>query len=161
MNDFTDLFYTLFSIVIFSFLLLQANSLILRNESAALEHEYEKTAITLAQSIIEEAKAKPFDSDMNAGNIPDDFTIVSGGNDRGQLATFDAYNGYTETVETPLGDFDIDVIVTFVTDESSTPPFEFSGMPTERKRITVQVTGPTHIEGTNVTLSYIKGYFQE
>ena len=157
MNDFTDLFYTLFSIVIFSFLLLQANSLILRNESAVLEHEFEKMGIAQAQSIIEEAKAKPFDSN----NTVDEFSINPwNGTPRRQIPTFDGYDGYEETVQTDHGSYDIIVTVTFVTDENSSPPFEFSSDNTASKRMTVQVTGPTEMDPRTVTLSYIKSYFQ-
>ena len=162
MNDFTDLFYTLFSVVIFSLLLLQANNLILRNESAIFEHEYEKTGIALAQSIIEEAKTKPFDSNMSSNDIPNEFSINQWveGTPRQLIPAFDFYNDYRDTVQTDLGRYEIFVAVTFVTDENGSPPFGFTGGNTVNKRMTVQVTGPTETDARTVTLSYIKSYFE-
>ena len=165
MNDYSDLLYTIMSVVIFSFLLLQANSLILRNESVTVDHEYEKTAIALAQSIIEEAKRTAFDENMNPNNIPenfrprDDFGPPSGAT-RDQFTVFDHYDGYVETIPTQLRDFTINVTVTYV--ENPTPDipgssYVFVNGKRESKRMTVTATSEAN--GESAALVYIKSYF--
>lgn len=158
MNDYSDLFYTVFSIVIFSFLLLQANSLILRNELVTIDHEYEKTAIAVAQSIIEEARTKPFDANMN----PDNFTEYGSfgqpeTKSRDEFLTFDDYHNYTERVQIDLqGFYDVRVMVDYVTND---PPFDIvNGEQTMRKRMSVTVSDMD--ENDIVTLSYIKSFFE-
>jgi hypothetical protein len=165
MNDYSDLLYTIMSIVIFSFLLLQANSLILRNESVTVDHEYEKTAIALAQSMIEEAKRTAFDENMNPNNIPqnfrarDDFGPPTGFT-RDEFTVFDHYDGHEEEILTQLGIFRINVTVVYV--ENPTPDIpgssyvEVSGK-RESKRMTVTATSLDN--GEAASLSYIKYYF--
>ena len=166
MNDYSDLLYTIMSIVIFSFLLLQANSLILRNDSVTVDHEYEKTAIAVAQSIIDEAKTRAFDSHAGPGNIPDGFNDTFGfdgdlGEDhdeeenpkRGFFTTFDDYHGYNGVVTTLLGDYTVDVVVTYVNNEA---PFEEVGFKTTSKRMSVTATSADNNE--SATLVYIKSY---
>ena len=161
MNDFTDLFYTIFSVVIFSFLLIQANSLILSNESVAIDHEYEKTAISVAQSIIDEAKTRDFDINMNSSGIPGTFRDPSqfGTNSlpREQFTAFDDYHIFANDpleVSTPLGDYDVTVQVTYVDDD---PPFDISTVQTMNKRMTVTATSTANNE--IATLVYIKSFF--
>jgi len=165
MNDFSDLLYTIMSIVIFSFLLLQANSLILRNEAVTVDHEYEKTAIALAQSIIEEAKRTDFDENMDPNNIPENFRTRGDFGPptdftRDQFTVFDHYDGYVETIPTQLGDFRVNVTVTYA--ENLTPDIpgssyvEASGK-RESKRMMVTATSEDNGEGA--TLVYIKSYF--
>jgi len=165
MNDYSDLLYTIMSIVIFSFLLLQANSLILRNESVTVDHEYEKTAIALAQSIIEEAKRTAFDENMDPNNIPDNFrprgdfgppTSVT----RDQFTVFDYYDGYEEVITTQLGEFRVNVTVTYVENlnpDVSGSSYAEAGGKTESKRMTVTATSEDNGEGAS--LIYIKSYF--
>ena len=157
MNDFSDLFYTIFSIVIFSFLLLQANSLMLRNDGVTVNHEYEKTAIALAQSIIEEAKSLDFDENMSPGDVPNEFTPPGelGSNAlRKDFTAFDHFNGYNATVATQLGNYEIDVTVEYVDSE---PPFDPVGGRTTSKRMTV--TASSVANDDFATLVYIKSFF--
>jgi len=157
MNDYSDLFYTVFSIVIFSFLLLQANSLVLRNESVTVDHEYEKTAIALAQSIIEEAKVLAFDEEMSPNDVPNEFTPPGqlGSNAlREDFTAFDHFHGFNETVPTQLGDYVINVTVEYVDTE---PPFNSVGNRTTSKRMTV--TASSTANNDTATLVYIKSYF--
>ena len=157
MNDFSDLFYTIFSIVIFSFLLLQANSLMLRNDGVTVNHEYEKTAIALAQSIIEEAKALAFDENMSADDVPNEFTPSGqlGSNaPREEFTAFDHFHGYNETIPTQLGDYEITVTVEYVDSE---PPFDPVGGRTTSKRMTV--TAGSVANNDSATLVYIKSFF--
>ncbi len=158
MNDFSDLFYTIFSIVIFSFLLLQANSLMLRNDNVTVDYEYEKTAIALAQSIIEEAKSLAFDENLSADDVPNDFKAPgqfgSGGLSREDFTAFDHFHGFNETVATQLGDYDITVTVEYIDSE---PPFDPVGGRTTSKRMTV--TAGSVANNDSATLVYIKSFF--
>ncbi len=161
MSDYSDLLYTIFSIVIFSFLLLQANSLILKNDAVTVNHEYEKTAIALAQSIIDEAKTLPFDSNTNPTDIPDDFLDPNHGDFGWDLTTerrfftkFDDFDGYGETVPTQLGNYVIAVTVSYVNNE---PPFDEVNLPTVSKRISVTAS---HVAtDDSATLVYIRTFF--
>ena len=158
MNDYSDLLYTIMSVVIFSFLLLQANSLILRNDAVTVNHEFEKTAIGVAQSIIDEAKTRAFDPDMSPGSIPDGFRPPgqmgwNGTTPRDQFTSFDDYHDYTEIVQTQLGNYEVSVFVEYVENES---PFAVSGTQTVSKRMTVQATSDDNNE--SATLVYIKSY---
>ena len=165
MNDYSDLLYTIMSIVIFSFLLLQANSLILRNESVTVDHEYEKTAIALAQSIIDEAKRTAFDENMNPNNIPENFRPRDqfgppSGATRDEFTVFDHYDGFEEVIPTQLGEFRINVTVTYA--ENPTPDIPGSTYVVvsgkrESKRMVVTATSEDNGEGAS--LVYIKSYF--
>ncbi len=158
MNDFSDLFYTIFSIVIFSFLLLQANSLMLRNDTVMVDHEYEKTAIALAQSIIEEAKTLDFDVNMSPNDIPGDFEESGNfGNhnlDREEFTAFHHFHGHNETIPTQLGNYVINVTVEYV---DSNPPFGPIGGTSTSKRMTV--TASSVANDDFATLVYIKSFF--
>ncbi|MFO8028887.1 MAG: hypothetical protein R6U28_03425 [Cyclonatronaceae bacterium] len=157
MNDFTDLFYTVFSVVIFSFLLLQANSLILRNDTVTVDHEFEKTAIALAQSVIEEARTMAFDQEMSPASIPDDFNDpgnFGNTNPREDYTSFDDYHGYTETVPTQLGDYEISVAVTYA---DTNPPYDAIGGKSTSKRMTVEATSLAN--GQSASLVFMKSYF--
>ena len=165
MNDFTDLLYTIMAVVIFSFLLLQANSLILRNETVTVDHEYEKTAIAVAQSIIDEAKTLAFDNNMEPNNIPQDFTapgqLGKSNVARHLFTAFDDFNGYDEPLSTPLGDYRVVVTVTYFDyGIGSVPEYEDGseddGKSTS-KRMTVTATSIANNE--SATLEYIKSFF--
>ena len=158
MNDFSDLFYTIFSIVIFSFLLLQANSLMLRNDNVTVDHEYEKTAIALAQSIIEEAKSLDFDENMSPNSIPGGFNapgqIEKSNLNRDEFTAFDHFHNYVDTIPTQLGDYEISVTVSYAASE---PPFENIDTKSTSKRMTV--TASSVANNDSATLEYIKSFF--
>lgn len=161
MNDFSDLFFTMASIVIFSILLLQANHFMLRNDIVMVDHEYESIGIALAQSIIDEARNKPFDEALADGIDPDDmpgaFREERGphsGMTRPDFGVFDHYHGYQDTVSTQLGPFAREVTVTYVESE---PPFEPTNQPTYSKKITAEVRRLQSEK--SVRLSYIKTYY--
>jgi len=172
MNDFSDLLYTIMSVVIFSFLLLQANSLILRNETVTVDHEFEKTAIAVAQSIIDEAKTKAFDWAIIDGVDPDEFPGeflgfgARGGSERESFAVFDDYHFYNESnenpliVPTPLGNYTVMITVDFV-DVEDVGGVTVVSLPSEpttfNKRMTV--TASSTANDDFATLVYIKSYF--
>ncbi len=158
MNDYSDLLYTIMAVVIFSFLLLQANSLVLRNDAVTVDHEFEKTAIAVAQSIIDEAKTRDFDPNTSPSTIPDDFRPPgqmgwNGTTPREQFTAFDDYHNYSELVQTPLGNYQVTVTVRYINNE---PPFDVSAVQTPSKRMTVQATSVDNNE--SATLVYIKSY---
>lgn len=158
MNDYSDLIYTILSIAIFSVLLLQANSLMLRNDIVTVNHEYEKTAIAVAQSVIEEAKTRTFDENTNPEDIPGDFKdpglFGNNGLDRENFTAFDHYHGLNEIVTTQLGDYEVNVTVTYVNDQ---PPFDISAGKSTSKRMTVTASSVGNDDFA--TLFYIKSFF--
>lgn len=162
MNDYTDLLYTLLSIVIFSLLMVQANHVVLASEEAISVHEYEKTALALAQSVIDEARKTAFDQNtVDPADMPEGFREAHEFGppagmalDRHDFSVFDHYHGLQETVSTVLGNFDISATVTYV---ESTAPFQVAAGPTFSKRLVVEV-GHAESEGS-VSMSYIKTFF--
>jgi len=174
MNDYSDLLYTIMSIVIFSFLLLQANSLILRNEAVTVDHEYEKTAIAVAQSIIDEAKTKLFDQNMTPNNIPQGFTGPgqlgnrNGRPTRDMFTVFDDYHRLEnvedeDVISTPLGDYRIEVTVTYFDyGFGGAPEFEDAdddaGKSTSKR---MRVTATSVANNESATLEYIKSFFTQ
>jgi len=167
MNDFSDLLYTIMSIVIFSFLLLQANSLILRNETVTVDHEFEKTAIAAAQSIIDEAKTRAFDWAILDGTDPSSFPEEFVGFDgresvRENFAAFDDYHLFNETpliIPTELGDYEVTITVEYV-DVEDIGGVTVVSLPSEpttfNKRMTVRATSVANNE--SATLVYVKSY---
>lgn len=162
MNDYSDLFYTLFSIVIFSMLMVQANHITLYSDEAISVHEYEKTALSLAQSVIDEARKTAFDQNaVDPEDMPDGFRAQNEfgpppgmAQDRHEFSVLDHYHGLQETVSTALGNFVISANVTYV---ESTAPFQDAAGPTFSKRIVVEVSH-AETEGS-VAMSYIKTFF--
>ena len=169
MNDYTDLFYTLMAVAIFSFFLLHANGAILSNQTRTVDHEYEKTAISVAQSIIDEAKTLEFDWAIIDGVTPDEFPgeflgfDERGGSDRENFAVFDDYHFYSQNpliVPTELGNYTVRITVDFVEVEEvggvtvvSAPSLTTSF----NKRMTV--TASNIANDDFATLTYIKSYF--
>ena len=165
MNDFSDLFFTMFSIVIFSMLLLQANQAIFQNNVVMVDHEYEKTAISLAQSLIDEARKTAYDEAVLDGDVPqnvnpgDVFSPNSelgppAGVTRPDFTVFDYYNGYTDTIHTDLGPFVMNVTVNYVIGD---PPYGQSGEQTFSKLLEAEVRS-LHAD-RSVRLNYLKTYF--
>ncbi len=161
MTDYSDLLFTMAAILIFSLFLLQANQAMVRNDVVTVDNEYEKTAISVAQSVIDEARNKVFDQTLLDGEapstLPDGFRLELGpteGLTRSDFEVFDHYHGYSETVETQLGDYVVDVNVSYVSD---TAPFTEVTGPTFRKKMEVRVRQAD--ANGRAQLNYIKTYF--
>ena len=117
----SNLMLTIGGLVLLSTLIIAANRFILNQKTLALESEYVMTAISLGQSIINEAKEKSFDNIADTGKVYNvnqltDFTHF--GPDAGEAiplpdsltnSTYlsalkyndiDDYNGYSRKVRT-------------------------------------------------------------
>lgn len=161
MNDISDLMFTMGSLVIFSILLLQTNSTMLRNDLVVLEQEYQRTAIAMAQSLIDEARMKPFDEALldNPGKKfnPDDFRTTLGppqNATRSEFAVFDHYDGYQEIIDTPLGPYQLSATVYYVTPDE---PYEISAEATNIKKI--EAVALSLFTGQPIQLHYLMTYF--
>lgn len=157
----SNLMLTIGGLVLLSTLIIAANRFILNQKSLAMESEYVMTAISLGQSIINEAKEKSFDQVADTGKIynPGGLTLfTSFGPDAGEAiplpdslsnSTFqsaihyndvDDYNGYTRLIRTNTADNYLATVE--VTYASSTYPDSVVTNRTWCKKMTVTVTNP-------------------
>lgn len=122
MNGVAQLLQTIGSLIIFSLILLTTNRFILASNFQEVESEAESIAITLAQNILEEAQNKPFDANTAGGTvpaaIPEGFSSCGpgSGETRNNFNDFDDYDGYSQSVDTQLGEdsFHLSVEVSYV-----------------------------------------------
>lgn len=155
----SNLMLTIGGLVLLTTLIIAANRFILNHKTLALESEYVMTAISLGQSIINEAKEKSFDqvsdtSKVVSINALTDFAHFSpdaGENiplpDSLSNSTYqsalkyndiDDYNGYTRRISTTTAD---DYLATVdVTYASPTYPDSVTTAKTWCKKMTVTVT---------------------
>jgi type II secretory pathway pseudopilin PulG len=159
MNDFSDLLYIVAAIAIFGMLLVSASQSMIRNNLVTVGNEEEYTAVSLANSIIEEARVLQFDESNSCTlidlTLPNDLGTDSGENyislGRSNFNDFDDYDGLNITEATDSGVFNIQARVYYVTQlDPGTEVF----LTTLHKRMDVTVSGVNQ-EG-NVTLSYVK-----
>jgi hypothetical protein len=149
-------------LIILGIFLLGANSLLLDNTTLAQQNEALLTAISLAQSVVEEAKTKAFDQNVLSGMpcsrdsltsvsllgpdgssdtvpFPDTLSVL-GFHSTSRFNDVDDYNGYTRRVNTPRGGpFDITTNVEYVSEVA--PDLSLSTT-SYCKKMTVRVTGP-------------------
>lgn len=127
MIGYSEVIQTMAAMIIFSMILLSANSMIHRNSMIQISGELEQEVISLGQEIIEEARSKSYDNvTVNAAAppaiIPGGFTAAgslgpdAGETTRADFDDFDDYNNWTETITTSHGDFSISVEVFYVDD---------------------------------------------
>lgn len=163
-------------LIILGIFLLGANSLLLDNSTVAQQNEALLTAVSLAQSVIEEAKTKAFDAAVVGGlpssrdslTVPpnlgiEGFAEVIASPDTLSPAGFqsivkfndvDDYNGYHRRVSTPRGGpFDVAVSVHYV---SESAPDSALLTTSYCKRMIITVTG-WQMENP-LTLQYIFAY---
>jgi hypothetical protein len=153
--------------------LLSANGLLADSSRLADENEYCLTSISIAQSIIDEAKAKSFDETTTTGNVPvaTDLSPSLGPDASETIAATDTlsngsfrsssvfddvddYNGYHRQVSTSrVGGYDVRVSVNYA---SLTAPDSVSPTRTFCKRMVVTVTNP-YMTGP-IQLSYAFAY---
>lgn len=147
MIGYTEVIQTMAAMIIFSMILMNANHLIHRNTVMQVTSELEREVISLGQEIIEEARTKSFDevthnatappSDIPGGFTPaDQLGPETGETNRRYFNDFDDYNGWSQTVTTEHGDFEISAEVFYV-DENT---FEKINVPSTFKKIEVTVT---------------------
>jgi type II secretory pathway pseudopilin PulG len=172
MNDMSDILYLMAGMVLFSILVTNTNASFVRNTTMMVESEVEYSAITIAQSIIDEARTKAFDrilvgstnilgdpDNINPALVPGSFTSPNGlGPDAGEVYPnfndFDDFDNLTLTRSTGYGDFEITVSVFYVNPNN---PATNVGARTISKRIVVNVTNDFIPNG--VTLNYIRTYY--
>jgi len=159
------------AMIIFSMILMNANSLIHRNSMIQIDGELEQEVISLGQEIIEEARSKSFDQvTVNAAapptNIPGGFTApqnfppAPNNMLRESFEAFEHYHNYSETITTAHGDFSITVAVFYVDEDN----FNWIGTQTTFKKIEVTVESEFLRSGNasrQYKLEFIRNYYAE
>jgi hypothetical protein len=178
MAGYSEVINVMGAMIIFSMILLNANSLIMRNTMMQVEGELEQEVIALGQEIIEEALSKSFDEvTHNAAAppslIPEGFTHPSnlgpdpGETDRRYYNDFDDYHGYESTFVTEHGEFEISVEVFYVEEQivGDNITFVHSNTQTTYKKIEVTVTNEylTRGDGEPVIykLEFVRNYYAD
>lgn len=165
---------TIGALLLLGIFTLTANGLISENERIADENEYYLTSLSIAQSIIEEAKSKSFDQatvsapldslivltlPTSLGPEPGEFVPVpdSLGPDGYMSLKFfndvDDYNGYLRVVNTPRAEgYIVNVSIAY-----GSPTWPDSTLATNSfcKRMTVTVTSPLVSEAVALQYAYI------
>jgi len=172
MIGYTEVIQTMAAMIIFSMILISANSMIQRNSTMQIEGELEQEVISLGQEIIEEARSKAFDENTR-GSMPP--SIIPGGftptsefpskeeqetRNRSSFLAFEDYNNWSEVITTPHGDFNIDVEVYYV-DEIT---YEQVESQTTFKKIDVTVRSEFLRGGDEpriYKLEFIRNYYAE
>lgn len=170
MNDYSDLFQVLGAMLLVSLLIQTANRSNLSNTRLLVETEYEIGVTALAQDIMEESRALAFDEETVSGfvpvNIPSDFSTVGvdgseNATKKGEFDDFDDYNGWSSTITTDLGEFDIETSVYYVDAD-----FNPSASKTTLKEMTVTITNRFLLQNDRSTLkrfnfSIVRSYYAE
>lgn len=129
MAGYDEVIYTIVAMVMFSIILLSANSMIRRNTHLQIEGELEKEVVAVAQNIIEESRAVAFD-EMTVDGIPpvqtpNDFTSTSefgtkrpdetgeSSSDRKTFNDFDDYHGWKDTFTVEGVDYELSARVRY------------------------------------------------
>lgn len=172
MAGFSEVINVMGAMIIFSMILLNANSLIIRNSMMQVEGELEQEVIALGQEIIEEALSKSFDevtynSSAPPSMIPEGFTPANllgpdaGENNRSDYNDFDDYDGWSDTFTTEHGTFELSAEVFYV-DENNF--LEISQQSTFKK-IIVTITSEYLTDGkgdlTEYKLEFIRNYYAD
>ena len=150
--------------IIFSLVLTTTNRFMLNNTITKVQSEVEVRATTIAQDIIEFSKSFPFDeatqNNTVPDNVPDDFvnanpipaTTAEPGN-RTQIKFLEDFNGYSETIDSNVGEFEINISVEYMNPADLDA---VSFLKSIYKRITVNVTNASL--NNNITISYTTVY---
>lgn len=171
MIGYSEVLQTMAAMIIFSMILMNANSMIHRNSTLHIDGELEQEVISLGQEIIEEARSKSYDNvTVNASAppalIPGGFTaagnigVDSGESIRTSFNDFDDYDGWTTTMTTTHGDFDVSVEVFYVDDinyQKITSPSTF-----KKIEVTVQSEFLRTANGPKeYVLEFIRNYYAD
>ena len=150
------------ALVLFGLLMLSLNQYAMDQNDVIFEQELEFYAISLAQSFIEEAKTRAFDTTViNASpQLPSGFTSFGGlGPDGGEtypnFNDVDDFNNFTFQDSTGRAVFDVDIDVGYV---ESADPETGVNYETFYKNMTVTVDSP--YMDWPVQLNYVFGYIQ-
>ncbi len=151
-----DMLLTIGAIILFSILVLNANSTILLSTETTVQAEYLSTAVDLSERLMMEIVSKNFDE--NTINASPDTTGLSShlgtdGEVYPKYDDIDDYNGYKVTVKTKYSDsYTSNVKVQYVNPGNFSP----SNIPTSMKKITVSTYSPSLVD--TVTLNYYSSY---
>lgn len=171
MIGYSEVLQTMAAMIIFSMILMNANSMIHRNSTLHIDGELEQEVISLGQEIIEEARSKSFDNvTVNASAppalIPGGFTAAGNmGKDAGEsirttFNDFDDYDGWSTTMTTTHGDFDVSVEVFYVDDTN----YQKMTSPSTFKKIEVTVQSEFLRAGDDpreYVLEFIRNYYAD
>lgn len=172
MSGYSELFYVMFAMILFSVILANSNRLIHRNTLIQVEGELEQEVVALGQEIIEEAITKEFDEvtvgkELPPAVIPGDFTGngslgPDGETSRKDYNDFDDYNGHSETARTRHGDFSIDVEVFYVDENND---YQFTTSNSTFKKILVTITSEFLKDNSDelktYQLEFIRNYYAD
>lgn len=161
MVGYSEVLQVIGAMVIFSFILLSATSMIQRNTYMQVEGAMEREVVAVAQDIIEEGRTQDFDevtvdAALPPPDIPGDFTGSatlgpdSGESNRSNFDDFDDYDGWNETVKTEHGEFEVSAEVFYVTPENH----DSTGTRTTFKKMRVFVTSKFLTGGSGDETSY-------
>ncbi|HAC14991.1 MAG TPA: hypothetical protein DCE78_03470 [Bacteroidetes bacterium] len=165
MNDMSELLYLMAGMVLFSILVSNSNIAFVRNNTMLMESEYEYNAIAIAQSIIDEARVKPYDQAdvvnerLLIDNDMPNFSAPSvlgpeGGESYPNFDDFDDFDGLNITRTNGLGDFTITATVTYINPNNLSVN---TSVTTTKKELRVTVSHP-NLPNT-VTLTFLKTYY--
>jgi hypothetical protein len=170
-----NLVFVIFGMILLGTFMLMANGLLLENSIAADMNEYYLTAMSLAQSVIDEAKTKAFDQKTVSGPVTSKDSLTSPSNltregsgevvpvpdtltSQGFLSSInfndvDDYNGYRRLVNTPrTNGYMLAAAVRYV---SSTYPDSASSTMSYSKKMTVTVTSPYFPDSLKVQYIFV------
>ena len=171
MIGYSEVLQAMAAMIIFSMILMNANSMIHRNSTLHIDGELEQEVISLGQEFIEEARAKSFDEvTVNASAppalIPGGFSATGNlGTDAGEsirttFNDFDDYDGWSTTMTTTHGDFDVSVEVFYVDDTN----YQKITSPSTFKKIEVTVQSEFLSAGDDpreYVLEFIRNYYAD
>ncbi len=172
-----EMLLTLGAIVLLSIFVLSSNTVILNNDEIIQNNEFAITAISIGQSLIDEAKLKEFDKISNLDDVSKCTNANELGPELGEKINFidkynyaikgfasdtcfhdfDDYNGYNRIVNTPrLGNYRVKVEVKYADEINPDPSNDpTSGTKTFCKRMEVYVWNTPYID----SLKPIKLYY--
>ncbi len=171
MNDISDVLYVIAAVLVFGLFANTINRSMVNTTEMTVESEVEYNGISMAQSIVEEARVRVFDKRVDyridrlrdpripTALIPSGFTAPDSlGPDAGEVYPefndFDDYNGLNITRATGYGTYILTATVFYVQAGS---PTTNANTKTSHKRLQVTVNHPD-MRGP-VTLSYVKTYY--
>jgi len=162
MIGYTEVLQVMGAMIIFSLVLTTTNRFMLNNTTTKVQSEVEVRATTIAQDIIEFSKSFPFDEATQNNTVPDDVpddfvnanpVPATTAANRTQINFLEDFNGYSETIDSNLGEFEITSVVDYMN------PADLNAVSTSKsiyKRITVNVTNASL--NNNITLNYTRVY---
>lgn len=153
MNDYTDLLLAMGAMVIYSILLLNTNTSLLRSDVMQVETELEYTAISLANSVIDDIRVKPF-NDIDTES-PTYGQILTGSIIPGNAAyDLEDFVEVTWTENTAYGTYDLKLEIQYVQRDS---PDNTVLVPTDYQRMDVTVS--SQYLTNEIKLSYIRSRY--